>query len=58
MMVREDILAKLTANPVTKIIGEPRQGDINVLEQELAEKAAKIKTMEDVVEKKARNLFF
>ena len=36
---------------MTKIIGEPRQGDINLLEQELAEKAAKIKTTAEVVEK-------
>ena len=51
MMVTEDILAKLTANLVMKMIGKPRQGDINTLEQELAEKAAKIKTTEDVVGK-------
>ena len=51
MMAREDVLAKLTANLVIKIIGEPRQEDINLLEQELAEKAAKIKTTEDVVKK-------
>ena len=51
MLVREDILAKLTADPVTKIIGESGQGGTNTLEQELAEKVAKIKTTEDVVEK-------
>ena len=51
MTVREDILAKLTANLVTKIIGEPGQCNINTLEQEPAEKMAKIKTTEDVVEK-------
>ena len=51
MMVREHILAKLKANPVSKIIGEPGQGDIHTLEQEPAEKIAKIKTTEEVVEK-------
>ena len=51
MTVREDILAKLMANPMTKIIAEPGQGDINTLKQELAEKLAKIKATEDVVER-------
>ena len=41
MMVREDILAKLTADQMTKIIGGLGQGDINTLEQELAEKQLK-----------------
>ena len=54
MMVREDILAKLTTGPLTKIIEEPRQGDINLLEQELAEKAPKIKTTEDMVEEEKK----
>ena len=43
MTVREDILARLTAELVTKINGEPRQGDIDLLKQELAEKAPKLK---------------
>ena len=54
MTVREDILAELTTEPVAKIHGESRQGDINLLEQQLAKKAAKIKTTEDVVEKGKR----
>ena len=45
------MMAALMANPITKIIGEPDQGDINTLESELAAKAAKIKTTEDMVEK-------
>ena len=51
MKVREDILVKLMADPITKIIEEPGQGDINKLQQDLAEKAAKMKTTEDMVEK-------
>ena len=51
MTVREHILAELTADLVTKIHGEPGQGDISLLEQELAEKAARIQTTEDVVGK-------
>ena len=51
MTVQEVILAELTAKPIIKIIGEPGQGDINTLEQELTEKAAKIKNTEDMVEK-------
>ena len=51
MMVREDILAKLMKDPITKIIRKHSQGDIDTLEKELAEKAAKIKITEDVVEK-------
>ena len=51
MTIREDILAKLTAEPVTKINGEPRQCNINLLEQELAEKTTKIKITEDVRER-------
>ena len=47
----EDILAKLMADPIIKMIGEPGQRAIKILEQELAEKAAKIKTTEDVVQK-------
>ena len=50
-MVREDILAKLTSKLVTKIIAEPNKVGINLVEQELAEEAAKIKTMEYVVGK-------
>ena len=50
MTIREDILAELTAEPIIKIIGKPGQGDINILEAELAEQAAKIKTTEDLIE--------
>ena len=49
MTVWEDILAVLSAEPITEIIGEPGQGDIITLEQELAEKAAKIKTTVDFI---------
>ena len=44
-------MVKLMAEPIMKIIGEPDQGDINTLEQELDETTAKMKTTEDVVEK-------
>ena len=57
MMIREDILAKLTAEQVTKIHGESRQGDISLKEQELAEKAVKITTTEDMVEKRKKFRF-
>ena len=50
MTVREDFLVELTRDPITKIIGQPGQGDLNVLETELAERAAKIKTTEDMAE--------
>ena len=56
MIFREDILAKHTAKLITKIIGEPGQGNIYTLEQKLTEKVAKIKTT-DVVEK-GENLVF
>ena len=39
------------ADPITKIVGESGQGDVNTLEQELAEKAANIKNTKNVVEK-------
>ena len=51
MTVREDILVKLTMDPITKIIGEPGQGGLKVLEAECAEQVAKIKTTEDTIEK-------
>ena len=51
MTVKEDVLTKLTTEPVTKINGEPGQGDIKLLEQEMAEKAAKIEATEDVIQK-------
>ena len=57
MMVREYILAKLSADPITKIMREPGQGNIDILEQELAEKVAKIKTTEDVVGKGKKFIF-
>ena len=52
MAVCEDILTELMSKPITKIIWEPGQGDTNNLESELAEKASKIKTTEDIVEKR------
>ena len=57
MTIREDILSELTADPITKIIGEPEQGDLNVLEAELTEWAAKIKTTMDMIEQ-GRNYGF
>ena len=56
MTVQEDILAKLMAGLITKTIEEPGQVDINTLEQELAEKAAK-KIAEDMVEKGCKHWF-
>ena len=47
MTIQEDILAELIVEPVTKIIIELEQGEINILEAELAEQVAKIKTTED-----------
>ena len=57
MMVREDIFDKLTTEPVTKIHAESVQGDINLLEQELAEKEAKMKPTKDVIERKEIRFF-
>ena len=51
MTICKDILAKLMVDPITKIIGEPGQGDINTLESKLVAKAAKIKTTDDLVKK-------
>ena len=51
MTIQEDILAELTTELITKIIGEPRQGDINMLEAELTEQAANFKTTEDLIDK-------
>ena len=51
MTVQEDILAELTAEPFTKIIGELGQGDKNILQAELAEGVVKIKTTDDLVDK-------
>ena len=42
-MVREDIVAELITKLVTKVHGEPRQGDVDLLEQELADKEIKLK---------------
>ena len=50
MMVREDIIAELTANPIMKIDVETTQRDIDNLKNELAKHAAKIKTTKDIVE--------
>ena len=57
MMVRKDILAELTAESSTKIIGETGQGDLNILEAEITEWAAKIKTTEDMVEQGCKYSF-
>ena len=51
MTIQEDILTELTAEPITKIIGEPGQGDIHILKAELAEQVTKIKTIEDMADK-------
>ena len=51
MIIGEDILAELTAEPITKVIWELGQGDIKILEEELTEWAAKIKTTEDLIKK-------
>ena len=48
-MVWEDIITKLMAEPVTKIVGEPTQSEINLLENKLSEHASKIKMSEDIV---------
>ena len=37
MIIQVNILAELTMEPITKIIGEPGQGDLNVLKAELME---------------------
>ena len=37
MTIQEENLVELTAEPITKIIGEPGQDDLHVLEAELAE---------------------
>ena len=50
-MVQKNILAKLIANPITKIIGESGHEGINTLESELVTKGAKIKTTVDMIEK-------
>ena len=49
MIIREDMV-ELTMDPSTKINWESVQGDLNVLEAELTEWAAKIKTTEDIIE--------
>ena len=56
MIVREDILVKLTAEPITKIIGETGQGNISNLEPKLMERAAK-KTTDDMVHKGCKHGF-
>ena len=50
MIVCEDIIAKLTAEPMTKIDGKPTQSDINILKNKLAESTTKINTMKDIIE--------
>ena len=51
MTIWEDILAKLTAEPILMIIGELGQGDMDFQEAMLTKQAAKIMTTEDMVEK-------
>ena len=51
MTVREDILAELTTDPITKIIGELGHGNRIILKAEPTEWVAKIKTTEDMNEK-------
>ena len=58
MMVCEDILTELMADAITKIIGEPGQGDINTIESKLAAKAANIKIKGDIFEKGQKYGFF
>ena len=50
MAIRKDILVELIAGPITKIILELGQGDINIFEAELAKLVAKIKNTENMVE--------
>ena len=57
MIIREEILLELIMDPTTKIIGELRQGDLNMLEAELTGRAAKIKTTEDMVEQGRKYVF-
>ena len=49
--IQEDIIAEFTAEPITKIIVEPGQGGINILEAELTEQVVKIETTKDLVDK-------
>ena len=46
MTIRKDIIAELTSELISKFIEEPGQGDINILEAELMEWAAKMETTE------------
>ena len=57
MIVWEDIITELTAETVTKINREPNQSNINLLENDLAEHATKIKTTEWIV-KQGKNYGF
>ena len=45
-------IRELTADPITKIIGEWGQVGLNVLEADFAECTANIKTIEDMIEQK------
>ena len=47
MTIQEDILAELTVEPITKIIGELGQGHTKILEAELTEQVANFTTTED-----------
>ena len=44
MTVREDIIKKLTATEITKWIGRPNHASVELTQEELAKKAAAIKT--------------
>ena len=50
MIMHEDIIAEITVGPITKNNREMTQSGINLLESELAEYTAKIKTMKDIIE--------
>ena len=49
MTMREDIIAKLTAEPIIKIHGKPAQSNIHNLENELVERSAIIKITKDII---------
>ena len=57
MTMCEDITAKLMAECVTKIDGKPTQSDFDILKNELAERATKIKTMEDIIKQDKKYRF-
>ena len=54
MTVCKDILAELTVETIMKIVSEPGQEEIIILESELVAKLAKIKTTNDMAEKRQK----